>query len=59
MEYPIKLAGQVLLGKEYTCSMCGEKIEGFKDRLSAAEFRHLGTCQKCQDKMFEGLDKYE
>lgn len=35
--------------------MCGKEVTGFKDKLSAAEFRHLGTCQNCQDEMFKGL----
>ncbi len=55
MEYPIKLAGMIFGNRKYLCSMCGEEVEGFKDKASAAEFRLMGTCQKCQDKMFKGL----
>jgi DNA-directed RNA polymerase subunit RPC12/RpoP len=51
-KYPIKLAGQLFLGKEYKCQWCGDKVEGFKDRRSAAEFRATGMCQVCQDKVF-------
>lgn len=50
---PIRLAGQILLGKTYLCALCGEVIEGFRDRLSAKEFRITHTCQKCQDELFK------
>jgi hypothetical protein len=52
-KYPIKLAGQLFLGKTYFCSLCGKKVEGFRDRLSAKEFRITHTCQLCQDKIFK------
>jgi hypothetical protein len=50
---PYKLAGQLFLGKTYLCLWCGGEIEGFRDHLSAKEFRASGLCQPCQDKAFE------
>ena len=49
---PYKLAGQLFLGKTYHCNLCGKVIEGFRDRLSAKEFRITGSCQDCQDDIF-------
>lgn len=49
---PYKLAGALFLGRSYLCALCGQKIEGFRDRLSAKEFRVTGTCQQCQDELF-------
>lgn len=57
-DYPIKLAGQVLLGKKYFCVWCRREVEGFKNRISAKEFRYSGLCQDCQDEVF-GKDKEE
>ena len=54
---PIRLAGQLFLGREYRCSLCNEVIEGFRDRLSAKEFRITGACQKCQDELFPDEDE--
>lgn len=51
-DYPIKLAGQIFLNKKYYCSMCQKELRGFKDKLSAQEFRLSGLCQECQDKIF-------
>ena len=54
-DYPIKLAGQVLAGKEYRCTNpvgCGGEGLGFRDRESAAEYRVNKLCQNCQDKIF-------
>lgn len=51
-DLPVKLAGQVLLGKTYHCSFCGGEVEGFRDRLSAREYRISGLCQDCQDETF-------
>jgi hypothetical protein len=55
--YPIQLAGYLLLGKRYWCTWCGNEVLGFKDRLSATEFRQTGACQSCQDKTFEAAPK--
>lgn len=52
-KYPIQLAGTTLANKKYHCSWCGKEIKGFKDRLSAQEFRISGFCQKCQDATFK------
>ena len=49
---PIKIAG-MLAGKKYYCAFCGKEVKGFKDRLSAREFRISHLCQKCQDKVFK------
>lgn len=51
-EYPIQLAGMIWGEKQYFCSFCKSIIFGFKDRLSAQEFRISGLCQECQDKSF-------
>jgi DNA-directed RNA polymerase subunit RPC12/RpoP len=51
-KWPIKLAGQLFLGKKYYCTWCGAEAEGFKDKRSAAEFRASGMCQTCQDEIF-------
>lgn len=45
--------GGMIFGKKYYCSFCGKEIKGFRDRLSAKEFRVSNLCQKCQDKVFE------
>lgn len=31
---------------------CGKPIEGFRDGLSAAEYRISGLCQSCQNEVF-------
>lgn len=31
---------------------CGKKVTGFRDELSAREYKISGLCQKCQDEMF-------
>jgi hypothetical protein len=49
---PYKLAGQLFGGRKYQCTWCGKEIQGFRDRLSAQEFRITGSCQQCQDDMF-------
>ena len=50
-KYPIITAG-MMAGKKYYCSWCGKEIKGFKDRVSAKEFKISGCCQQCQDSMF-------
>ena len=52
-EFPIKLAGMILSDKKYFCKWCGKEVKGFKDKLSAKEFRISGLCQECQDKTFK------
>lgn len=37
---------------ENYCVLCREKVEEFKDELSAREFAISGLCQKCQDEVF-------
>lgn len=32
---------------------CGQSITGFKDELSAREYRISGLCQNCQDAFFK------
>lgn len=32
---------------------CGQKTDGFRDDISAKEYKITGFCQKCQDKMYE------
>ena len=57
---PIKIAGMLFTDKKYYCAPvplgCGEEVTGFKDRLSAKEYRLSGFCQCCQDKMFHDID---
>lgn len=31
---------------------CGKPIEGFRDEISAHEYRISGWCQDCQDKVY-------
>lgn len=52
MKYPI-LIGGMIFGKKYYCSECQKEVKGFKDRLSAREFKISRMCQKCQDKFFK------
>jgi hypothetical protein len=47
---PITIAGMMV--RDYYCKMCGAKINGFRDRLSAKEFAITHTCQSCQDWLF-------
>jgi hypothetical protein len=54
---PYKLAGSLFLGRVYKCALCGKVIEGFRDRVSAKEFRITGTCQSCQDDLFGKEDR--
>lgn len=49
-EYPIKIAG--MLAKKYFCWRCNKEVTGFKDRLSAKEFKISKLCQDCQDGIF-------
>ena len=51
-EYPIKIAGMIWGNKKYYCSLCKKEVKGFKDRLSAKEFKVSHSCQKCQDESF-------
>jgi phosphate uptake regulator len=32
---------------------CSQPIKGFRDEISAREYKITGMCQACQDKMFE------
>jgi len=54
---PYKLAGTLFAGIRYHCSGCGGEIIGFRDRLSAKEFRISGLCQVCQDGVFGVKDE--
>ena len=49
-DMPITIAGMMV--RDYYCKMCGAKINGFRDRLSAKEFAITHTCQSCQDWLF-------
>jgi DNA-directed RNA polymerase subunit RPC12/RpoP len=51
IEHLIKIGGMIF-GKKYYCFFCGKEIKGFKDRLSAKEYKISKTCQSCQDKVF-------
>lgn len=39
------------------CSLCKQEITFFRDELAKKEFSISGTCQDCQDKLFD-LNKY-
>ena len=42
------------------CMTCEAEVTGFRDAISAKEYRTSGMCQACQDKMFGRSDwKYE
>lgn len=36
------------------CPSCAGEANGFRDKLSVAEFRISGLCQNCQDAVFDG-----
>ena len=36
------------------CASCSNVVMGFRDPLSAKEYRISGMCQRCQDNMFGG-----
>lgn len=38
--------------KKGICVICNGYVTGFKDALSAQEYRISGMCQKCQDSVF-------
>jgi len=38
--------------EENHCISCKKKIIGFKNTLSAKEFKISGLCQQCQDSVF-------
>jgi len=42
----------MLTGKKYFCQECGSEVKGFKDSLSAREFKVTRLCQNCQDEIF-------
>jgi hypothetical protein len=48
-DLPIRLPDQIFLGKKYFCNWCDAEIEGFRDNLSAKEFKTTGMCQNCRD----------
>jgi RNase P subunit RPR2 len=50
---PIRLAGMIWGKKRYYCVFCKNLVVGFKDRLSAQEYRISGACQECQDVLFK------
>jgi hypothetical protein len=52
-ELPVKLSGQLFLGKRYFCKWCDREIEGFRNKLSVKEFKSSGKCQSCQDTIFK------
>ena len=58
-KYPIRIAGMIWGNKKYYCSLCKKEVKGFKDRLSAKEFKVSGFCQECQDINLQKGDKYE
>ena len=35
------------------CPTCGEEVGPFRDDLSRKEYRKIGTCQPCQDMLFD------
>jgi len=40
------------LKEEGKCPLCHGEITGFRNELSAREYRISGMCQNCQDSMF-------
>ena len=40
--------------KQAICTWCKVPVKGFKDQLSAREYRISGFCQACQDSIFGG-----
>jgi hypothetical protein len=40
--------------EQNVCAWCGDKITGFRDKLSEKEYRISGLCQRCQDATFGG-----
>ena len=35
------------------CILCGNPVDHLKDQMSIREFVISGTCQRCQDRVFE------
>ena len=35
------------------CPTCDEEVGPFRDDLSRKEYRKIGTCQPCQDMLFD------
>jgi len=48
-----KLENKATCIRSHVCAFCGDEITGFKDELSRKEYLISGTCQKCQDQVFE------
>lgn len=44
----------VFLVADGFCPGCAGEANGFRDKLSVAEFRISGLCQNCQDAIFDG-----
>jgi len=34
------------------CTLCGESVTKFRNKISEKEHKITGACQKCQDAMF-------
>ena len=54
--YSIIIMGMAT-GKKYFCATppigCGKEVIGFKDRISAQEYKIQQLCQDCQDEIFD------
>lgn len=48
---PVSSKGRVASMTD-VCAWCGKPVTGFRDALSAGEYRISGLCQKCQDETF-------
>ena len=54
-EYCVQHFGKSLKSciEKRVCVICDKDARKFKDHLSEVEFTMSGTCQSCQDKMFQ------
>lgn len=48
-----------VLTKDARCAHCDESVEAFRDDLSRDEYAISGTCQACQDEVFDSGDQPE
>lgn len=57
-DVPARPVDQVFAGRResiaaHRCTLCSKEIMGFRDEISAREYRLSGMCQTCQDEFFD------
>ena len=51
-----KLASKKQAIADGICNLCGEAVLSFEDAISEREYAISGTCQNCQNEVFNGED---